>query len=41
MHNTCPLCRFEVSNKQFENKNGINQNNSNISLNNTVFEDVE
>ena len=49
IHNTCPLCRFELSNKSFENKNGVNQNNedsnqyNNLSnaLNNTVFEDMD
>ena len=50
MNNTCPLCRMELSNKLFENKNGVNQNiensNQNINslnnvLNNTVFEDMD
>lgn len=50
IHNTCPLCRLELSSKQFENKNGVNQNNSDSNQNinnlynglnnNTTFEDV-
>ena len=47
-NNTCPLCRMELSNKLFENKNGVNCNNENSNqnintlnnvLNNSVFED--
>ena len=51
IHNTCPLCRLELSNKQFENKNEVNQqnntdsnqnlNNSKNELNNSIFEDMD
>lgn len=42
-HNTCPLCRFELTSKQFKNGYGanyINDTNQNHTTE-TVFEDVE